>query len=152
MNISLSYNYGLEFGQFTWQRFSLWKTKFGEIKCIYHSCHQGNFRIIITIMKVDRKSKRLNKKKTLIHLIKSTIRVQLFMQQFCFAFSFLQVWQQHWSPPEWWLLFCCFLTAGRPLNSPVWAQVVGENCADWSESLDFSSQPDRPEGEVQNTI
>lgn len=74
------------------------------------------------------------------------------MQQFFFAFSFSPVWQQNWSPPEWWLSLCCFLTAGRPLNSPVWAQPVGKNCADWSGSPDSSSQTDTPEGEIQITI
>lgn len=74
------------------------------------------------------------------------------MQQLCFVFSFSPVWQRRRAPPQWWLWSCCSSTAGRPLSSPAWAPLAGENCAHPSGSLDFSWQPGSPEGEVQTTI
>lgn len=74
------------------------------------------------------------------------------MQQLSYESSVVQVWQQRWFPAEWWLSVCCFLTAGKPLSSPVGAGPVWENWADWPGSLHSSSQQDQPAGEVRVTL
>lgn len=73
------------------------------------------------------------------------------MQQLSYESSVVQVWQRRWFPAEWWLSVCCFLTAGKPRSSLVWAGPVWENWAGWPGSLHSSSQQDQP-GEMRVTL